>query len=351
MQTRRRIAIAIALAAGMTLGLAGCGQDKATSKPKVAMVITDSKLDFAKEMGDGFAAGSKEDGGVDATVVGLDIRGGPTQLARFQELTKKAKDGVAVETLAPELFAKPLAAAAKDGVPLIAVDAPPEPGSGVRLYVGNDNYGLGVKLADEAIKRLPPKATGKVLLGTPKPGFPPLDLRIKGLQDEFAKRLPSVRVLGPFDVLQDERANEAAWQRLVTANPDALAFLGTGAADSFNLAAIRKRTGGKWLAAAFDVEPQSLAAVKQGQLFALMSPEHFLNGSIAGHLIARDAKGEHALPQGWFATPGLAITSANIDQIIKRQASSAAREDWFRAKAAALLKNQKSYLRPLAGIR
>jgi ribose transport system substrate-binding protein len=171
------------------------------------------------------------------------------------------------------------------------------------------------------------------------------------MREELRKRLPGVHVLGPFDSQQDERANEATWQRLVTAHPAALAFLGTGAADSFNLAAIRKRTGGRWLAGAFDVEPKSLAAVKEGQLFALMSPEHFLNGAIAGQLLARDAKGDLALPRGWFSTPGLAITSANIDQITRRQASTASREAWFRPQIAAIVKDQKSYLRPLTAAR
>lgn len=351
MRTRNRVPIGVALASCVLLSLASCGQQKSPANPKVAMVITDSKLDFAKEMGDGFAAGSRAAGGVDARVVSLDIRGGPPQEARFAQLTKTAHDGIAVETLAPELFAKPLDAAAAAGVPLIAVDAPPVPGSKVALYVGNDNYRLGATLADEAATRLPPNATGTVVLGSPKPGLAPLDLRVKGMRDELAKRLPRVRVLGAFDVQQDESANEAAWQHLVTANPAALAFLGSGAADAFNLAAIRKRTGGRWLAGAFDIEPQSLAAVADGQLFALMSPEHFLNGAIAGELLAQDAKGDSAMPQGWFATPGLAITSANIGEITRRQASGAAREAWFRPKIASMLKERKTYLRPLAAVR
>jgi ribose transport system substrate-binding protein len=82
-----------------------------------------------------------------------------------------------------------------------------------------------------------------------------------------------------------------------------------------------------------------------------MSPEHFLNGAIAGELLAQDAKGDSAMPQGWFATPGLAITSANIGEIMRRQASGAAREAWFRPKIASMLKERKTYLRPLAAVR
>jgi ribose transport system substrate-binding protein len=94
-----------------------------------------------------------------------------------------------------------------------------------------------------------------------------------------------------------------------------------------------------------------MAGVKDGQLFAVMSPEHFLKGAIAGRLQAQRAKGELDLPEGWIYTPGLLITSANVGQIIRRQASITTRADWFRSQVTAILKDKKTYLRPLADAR
>src|SRR5262249_16780404 len=154
-----------------------------------------------------------------------------------------------------ELFAVPLAAAAKQGIPLIAVDNPPPPDSDVNLFVGNDNFQLGQMLADQVIAKLPTGASGTVVLGTTAPGVPVLDRGIGGIRAEFQRQLPKVTVIGPFDTKNETAANYAAWDILIKTNPNALAFLGSGDADGWNLAAIRRATHGKWLAGAFDLDP------------------------------------------------------------------------------------------------
>jgi ribose transport system substrate-binding protein len=167
------------------------------------------------------------------------------------------------------------------------------------------------------------------------------------MRDQFAKRLPRVTVIGPFDTKQDTVANLAAWRILVEANPHALAFLGTGDADGWNLAALRRQTRGKWLGGAYDLDPRSLQAVKEGNLL-LVSPEHFVKGALAGQLQARHARDGTPLPTGWLFTPGLDVTAANIDQIIARQASTSRREAWFAAQVDQIVHHLNNYLRPLS---
>jgi ribose transport system substrate-binding protein len=214
----------------------------------------------------------------------------------------------------------------------------------VTLFVGNDNYLLGQMLADEAIKRLPADASGVVIIGTPVPGAPVLDFRAKGMRERFKERLPKVEVRGPFDTKQDPIANLSAWTSLVNANPKALAFLGTGDADGWNLADIRQRTHGQWLAGAFDLDPKSLAAVASGTLL-LVSPEHFVKGAVAGRLQAEHAKHGTALPKGWLFTPGLTVDASNVADIMKRQSSPEAKAAWFRTELAGIARNPD--LRPL----
>src|SRR5439155_18609172 len=230
--------LAVVLAVGLAAAVAACSSSpKADGKShRVAFVIANSQLNFANEMAIGFRAGVAKVGGVDQTVVGPPTVDGPKELQMFQDQAKGNKDGVAVFTLAPDLFAAPMADAAKDGVPLIAVDNPPPPSSNVKLFVGNDNYALGQMLADEAAAHLPSSATGKIILGTSTPGVAVRDRRVPGVRDELHKKLPAVTVVGPFDTKQDTAANLAAWNTLVKANPTALAFLGTGDADGWNLA-------------------------------------------------------------------------------------------------------------------
>jgi ribose transport system substrate-binding protein len=153
-------------------------------------------------------------------------------------------------------------------------------------------------------------------------------------------------VVGPFDTKREVASNLAAWKLLVKANPDALAFLGTGDADSWHLAEIRRSTHGKWLAGGFDLDPRSLQAVKDGDLL-LVSPEHFLKGAIAGRLQAEHARTGKALPKGWIYTPGLAVTPANVDKIIARQASPEAKRAWFAPLVQQILDHRSAYLRPI----
>jgi ribose transport system substrate-binding protein len=216
----------------------------------------------------------------------------------------------------------------------------------VSLFVGNDNYELGKMLAREVIARLPANASGEVIIGTTTPGVPVLDLRAKGIRDELHDRLPRITVRGPFDTKQDVVANLACWKVLVQTNPNALAFLGTGDADGWNLAAIRKDTHGRWLAGAYDLDPRSLQAVKDGNLL-LISPEHFVKGAVAGWLLAQHAAKGTALPTGWIMTPGLAVTTSNVDEITARQVSVEVRAAWFAKQIQDIVTHLRAHLRAL----
>ncbi|HWH00836.1 MAG TPA: sugar ABC transporter substrate-binding protein [Pilimelia sp.] len=346
--------LAAGLAAALATGLAACSDDGKRAAddgtpPKVGFVNANSELRFAVEMAEGFESGVAKVGGVEQEVVAPPIVDGPAQLQMFQEMKQETTDGISVFTLSPELFAAPLAEAASNGIPLIAVDNPPPPSSNVKLFIGNDNYEMGQQLADAVISKLPANATGRVVMGTASPGVPVLDQRANGMRDRFKEKLPGVRVTGPFDTKQDIQATKVAWSALVKANPNALAFLGTGEGDGYTLGEIRRETGGKWLAGAFDLDPKSLQLVKEGHL-VLMSPEHYVKGALAGQLQAQHAKNGDPLPEGWLYTPGLLVDQSNIDEIIKRQATIPEKDKWFAAQIEKIL-SDPSYLRPLSSVR
>lgn len=340
----------VLLGLAAVLAVTACSPPTAQSSQTttVAFVVANRLLSYSAEMADGFLAGVAEVGGVDAQVTGPDIVDGPEQVRMFEAAVKNAPGGVSLFTLAPDLFVDPLSVAAKQGVPLIAVDNPPPLAAGVSLFVGNDSTELGALLADIVIARLPADAKGSVVLGTTSPGAPVLDHRANGMRAEFARKLPNVQVLGPFDTKQEVSANLAAWQVLVKANPDAVAFLGTGDADGWNLASIRTELHASWLAAAFDLDPRALDAVKAGDL-VLMSPEHFVKGVVAGRLQAAHAKDGTKLPEGWVYVPGLAVTPENIDAVMARQVSTATKEKALKGEIADIMRSIDTDVRPLAG--
>jgi ribose transport system substrate-binding protein len=336
------------------LGLASCSSTAGTSgaeTKKMSFVVANISLNFALEMANGGKYAAEEAGGIDLKVVGPATTDGPQEVQMFQNAIATNKDGAVVENLAPDLFTRPYAQAVSRGIPVIALDTVPLGGSNVDLYVGNDNYELGTQLAAETIKRLPADAKGAVVLGVPNPGVPVLDQRAKGIKDTFAQKLPNVVVKGPFQTFSDPGRSYNAWSSQVRANSGALAFLGVGDADSYSLARLKKETGGKWLSGGFDLDAKTLEAVKDGTNFVTISPEHYLKGYVAMRLLAEAVKKGEILPKGWFYTPGLVVDSGNIDAIMTRQQSDAARRAGIKADADKLFADPNAYLKPLADAR
>ncbi|RSM65528.1 hypothetical protein DMB66_17000 [Actinoplanes sp. ATCC 53533] len=320
--------------------------DRAVPRPAVAFLTADAALGYTQEMTIGFGFGVERVPGVWHDEAGTGIGDTARQFTTLRDLRKSHPGGLSVFTQSAELLAGALAQTVAAGTPVVAVDFPPATGSGVSLYIGNNNYLLGTMLAQQAADRLPGSSAGVVVLGTSVPGAPALDLRIAGIRDELRRLRPRLMVLGPFDTKQDPAANRAAWRILIEANPTALAFLGTGDADAYNLASIRLRTNGAWVAGGFSVDRRALRAVKSGNL-VLVSPELFLQGAVAGMLQAAHAKYATPLPRGWIVTPGLPITAGNVDRILERQEALGNRSRWFQRLADDIVARPDAYLRPL----
>src|SRR5690348_46770 len=90
----------------------------------VGFVSETSSQDFALEMAAGaqYAANQFH---VSAQIVAPSNIDDRAAVKLFENLTKTAHDGIAVETLSPTLFAQPEAGAINEGIPVIAVDTVP----------------------------------------------------------------------------------------------------------------------------------------------------------------------------------------------------------------------------------
>lgn len=339
---------AATLVLGLLSVLVGCGSSaRSDTLPHVGFVAKRTGGSFAQEMTSGFHEGVGGVGGVSATVTGPSGQDGHREVELFRDLSLAAKGGIALATSEPALMAHSIGEALREHVAVVGVDMRLVASSGVKLHIGNDNYALGEMLADELLRRLPSDASGSVVLGNTTPGLAGFDDRADGIRGRFAEKLPGVRVLGPFDTPRDDEANLAAWRRLAAANPDALAFVGTGDCDGFNLAAIKTEMSARWLVGGFGVDPRTLQAVRDGAMVASISPKHYLKGAVAGWLLAGHARGLAKLPEGWVHTPGLAVTTANLDSILHRQESEKARREWFQPQIDAFVEHPASWLRPL----
>jgi ribose transport system substrate-binding protein len=324
---------------------AGSGGSK-----KLGFVVANVSLNFAREMADGGTAAAAANG-VKLQVAGPATTDGPQEVQIFQNTLITSPEGAVIENLAPELFTRAEAQAIGKGIPVVALDTIGLPGSKIGTYVGNDNYDLGATLAKETVKRLPKKPKGTIVLGEPNPGVPVLDSRIKGLKDTFAQLAPGVTIKGPYETFSDPGKSYNAWSSLVRSNASALAFLGVGDADSYSLARLKKQTGGSYLTAGFDLDSQTLTAVRDGVNFVTISPEHYLKGYIALALLAKAVKDGKPVPAGWIDVPGLVVDKSNIATIIARQASLEGRKAQIAPQAINILNNLAGFTKPYGDAR
>jgi len=345
-------ALAVALAACGSSSSAGgssaTGSTASASKVHIAFVYDTTSENFAQEMSLGAGAAAKATG-VTLTNTAPPTASGSQQVQLFQAAEQTAKNGIALATLFPDLFIHPLKQAQSAGIPTIAVDAPPAAGSGVTLFIGNDNYYLGVQLADALLPRIPKGATGQILIGTDTPGLPVLTARNQGFEDTMKKARPGVTFLN-FNSTQEPSTNYSAWSSAVQAHPDALAYVGPGSQDAASMYQIEKKTGKHYLVGADDLDPNALAGVQAGLVQALVSPEHWLKGYIAVSLLAQHALHGTKLPVGWWNPGSLVVDKANIAKIMARQASAASRTAYFQKEVSYELAHPAKYLKPLSAL-
>src|SRR3954462_13060217 len=239
--TRRTLIVATALA----LAAGGCGTaNKSAGKNdttssgsgasgakevKVAFVYPTTTTNFAQEMALGAKAAAADTPGVHLTESAPAEVNGPKQVQLFQAATRTSKEGVAMMTLTPDLFIRPLQTAAAQNVPLVAVDVPPPKGaeSAVKLLIGNSNVEIGQDLAKALLPKIPKNVKGQVLIGTDTPGLPVLEQRNQGFQQVMKKARPGLTYL-VFDAKQSPTDNFNTWSAQVKAHPNAVAYVGPG---------------------------------------------------------------------------------------------------------------------------
>jgi ribose transport system substrate-binding protein len=352
----RRTLIAVA-----ALALAGCGSANksagtdATSSGggasgatdvSVAFVYPTTTTNFAQEMALGAKSAADDTPGVKLTESAPAEVNGPKQVQLFQAAARTSKDGVAMMTLTPDLFLRPLQTAASQNVPLVAVDVPPPKGaeSAVKLLIGNSNAEIGQDLAKALLPKIPAGAKGQILIGTDTPGLPVLEQRNQGFKEVMAKERPGLKMV-VFDAKQSPTDNYNTWSSQVKAHPNAIAYVGPGSQAAVSLTRIQKKPGQKkLLVGACDLDPVALQGVKDGYVEALISPEHFLKAYIAIALLAAQKQDGKKLPEGVWNTGELTVNSKNIDDIIARQKSPSAREAFFKPVADKQLADPSAYL-------
>src|SRR3954463_16334364 len=350
------------VAAALAVAVGGCGsanksagKNETTSsgggasgakEVKVAFVYPTTTTNFAQEMALGAKQAADDTAGGNPTEAAPAEVNGPKQVQLFQAAARTSKDGVAMMTLTPDLFLRPLNTAAEQNVPLVAVDVPPPKGAedAVKLLIGNSNVEIGQDLAKALLPKSPADAKGQILIGTDTPGLPVLEQRNAGFKEVMQKERPGVTFL-VFDAKQSPTDNFNTWSAQVKAHPDALAYVGPGSQAAVSLSRIQRKPGAKkLLVGACDLDQVAMEGVKDGYVEAVVSPEHWLKGYLAVKLMAQAKQDGKPLPEGMWNSGALTVNAENIDDIITRQKDAASRSAYFKDEVAKQLSSPDQYL-------
>jgi ribose transport system substrate-binding protein len=347
MKMHPRVAAVLLLGAAV-LVTAATASGASRSQPKLAMIVAANNQNAFQEMADGAKVAASVYGDSLTSAAPSSVTDdGTTEVQEFQSAMTTSPDGIGIMTTIPPDFATVEAQAVSQGIPVVAVDACPVPTSNVPTCVANDNVQVGATIARKLITQIPKGTKGVVVVGNDIPQLPLLGLRIQGMEKVLKKYDPNLTFTKPYNVTSDPTTNEQNWESLVSKYPNAVAYIAPGDQDAVSFVHITSSTHKHYLVIACDVDPTAIKGVKDGAIYGLGDPQHFLKGYLAMYILDKHAKGGKLIT-GWWNPGAGAITKANIDAIVKREKNNTTRYAYYKALIKQEVAHPSKYIRPLS---
>jgi ABC-type sugar transport system substrate-binding protein len=265
---------------------------------------------FIQQIIDG-ANAAAADLNVELQVTGPEGGDADAQLKAVQTLVASGVQGIAT-SVPGESMVSGLNEVVDSGIPVVqfnllvtSVKAP---------YVGERSVESGRILGQKVVEQLGGAgSTGKVIIGNCFPGFPVLENRARGVQESLAAA-PGLEVLGPFDVKVAANENYAAWEALLSANPDAKALIGLCAPDIASLGKLQAANAGTpFVSGGYDLTAENLAEIKNGNAYVSLGQTPFMQGYLPVKMLADSIRGTTTvdLSAGGFLDAGTEIVTAD----------------------------------------
>ena len=317
----RRCAMALVIA-GVSLGLAACSASSSAHKSgsvakssKKLVLVQLQSAPFYYQMATGVAAAAKANGFTTSVT-------GPAQLdpsaaiSDTQDAVAAGARGMLVSAFGS--FTPILNRALAQNVSVCTADVA-DPGSKVPCHIGSPTANEGAALAKYFATKLGSNASGDIVSGICVPGYPPLAAKISGFTAEMKTLEPHVKVLGPFNVTGAPTTNQAAWLRLASQYPKAIAFFGPCDQDVPSLVRMKETGGSKahYLIGtiAGGDDPSAMSAIRSGVLTAAVNQHGYVDGYVGGLMLVDHILHGTALAKGWVNTGFDLVTKANVGKI------------------------------------
>jgi ABC-type sugar transport system substrate-binding protein len=332
--THRLIACSVAFVIALTLCAIGCDRGKpggpgangGTRRPKVGYTIHVLN-DFTVVAKRGAEDAAKA---LDADV---NVQGPPNfdpsaAIAIFEGMAQRKMDGLVTMPMPGELWETPIRRAVDAGAIVLTANVT-SPGAPAAAWFGQDEFKSGVILAGELRKLLEAagKKEGKVVVGVCAPGVDVLVKRYDGLKKGMDGS--GFTLTQPYNVKVEKGANYAAWEGLATANRDVVAMVGLCSMDLPNLAELKTRSKATWIAAGYDLNVETLDAIRAGTVQVSVGQHPYLQGYLPVRAIVEHARDKKPLPKGWVDVGTEVVTKGNVDSVYARETDRAAETKWY----------------------
>jgi len=265
-------------ASGLALGMmftAGCGA-RHSDKEVFYLIATNVNLPYWQTAAAGFKAAAAQYK-VTAKVAGPDTYDPKAELTELQNAVVAKPSGILISVADASVLQSGIDAAVAAGIPVITMDSD-DPGSHRLFFIGTNNLDAGRLGGKRIIQKLGGKGNVEFFtLG----GQPNTDERLKGFKDVLAGR-PDIHIVDVFDIKGDARnAFDKAQQDLALTGPKKIdAFVCLEASSGKTVADAIKRAGGGRELVAFDVDQDTLDAIKAGTIDATIAQKPYTMGYV-----------------------------------------------------------------------
>jgi ABC-type sugar transport system substrate-binding protein len=272
------------------------------------------------------------------------------QQTMFNSESVAGAQGIATVVLEPTAWQRTISAAVTKGIKVVdfGVYTGPFEGAKTPIYVGPDDHAYGRALSALLIKALGPNAHGQVVITSCAPSVQEQQLRVTGVRQALAAQEPGVTLVGPVVQTDDATQGVLDAQRIVLAHPKALAFVGLCSTAPAAFAKVKKDTNAKWIITGGELDPGNLQGIKQGLIVGVVDASLWLQGYISARLLYEQIAHPGSVPTtGWLDSGVETVNSANVDQVIQRQASLASQATAYLPIVNKIFTNLKANIKPL----